>query len=307
MKLTPYGLAVVFIATFPGTIFGQAANSAFERFMNRTGASIQKGIESITADTTSESSLADISGKELSERIDRIAAIQKTEPSSPDISDGQQASTSAQMGTGLQPIPLPVLPSYVTNPIPVDYEGGSTIRPAVGEENSRIKEYYSSAYPTLPQPFLGLNLGASFSRVIEKCEAKSLMVTVEDSFADGDDLGVPNRYVTFNGSLADVEVCDKTTLVFMMDRLVRINCYQLQPGIVENIRQKYGLNPDDYGKIMTNVDGQAVSVSLDEQLGLTYTYEGLKELGDRYEKALEEAIKSAEQLKQQNEINRLDL
>gem|GEM_PF-4448081 len=160
----------------------------------------------------------------------------------------------------------------------------------ITEENERVQGYFGIVRRTLAQSFLGLNLGESVESVMAKCEFKRLQPRVVDEVVAGDKYGIPNRRIIIEGNLATREVCDETVLLFMMDRLVRVNCNHLSPGIAESIRNKYGLQPNEYGQFKIKADGQSVSVSLDEQLGLTYTYDSLNQLGISYKNSLEESI-----------------
>ena len=125
----------------------------------------------------------------------------------------------------------------------IDYEMNSVriyLPKAKGDEfitaeNTRIYDYYDKAFPMLTQSYLGVYLGESLKSVLAKCAARGITVETEDSYAQGDKYGIPDRIVKIKGSLADVEVCNMTNFDFQLDKLAKIYCMGINEYFSDSI------------------------------------------------------------------------
>lgn len=169
-------------------------------------------------------------------------------------------------------------------------------------ENTRIYDYYDKAFPMLTQSYLGVYLGESLKSVLAKCAARGITVETEDSYAQGDKYGIPDRIVKIKGSLADVEVCNMTDYHFQLDKLAKIYCMGINEKFSDSIAEKYGKG---HGEINVIIDGKKVRISSSWQ-DVSYAYDDFIQAADQYRRALEETIKATDDIRRRNLFKNLD-
>lgn len=127
MRPTVYNLVAVMLTSAIGySSYGQRTNSAFERFMNRAGESLQKGLDSVSGDKTDTQETNDIPWGQSSGRMNQGSA-RSTDQTTLNDSSNQQTSSSKDNGSDVSgetiappddnvaSIPLPALPSYIAD------------------------------------------------------------------------------------------------------------------------------------------------------------------------------------------------